>query len=627
MDQPSTMEQYHAYLEKHYKCGVERFFSPTGALERFQRTVEISSKRTREVVVAKNVEDAVSKLRSIVDGGEGVYDLASEPGSGKTSVLPFKFPSKKVVVALPSPFDAWSAYQMATGKACLRLKGLSLGDKSTGVCYTDSYLAANMILSSFDEYDIMIVDECDSGKGVTKFLADVAVKGKVVVRMSASHGRSVSGPSRAFVVTEDKSLPDIRSGVEGFVRAIKPRLSKRSLVLLPDSQTAKDVSDKLPGSKLISSSSGLRSLALCVLDQCADVVYVADDVCARGLNLNLDVLLDSQLITEHGVIRHLTDAELYQRKGRVGRNKPGWYVSPGLPTTQLRESEADILRSNIMRAIAGIEQYGPVDRHVCIEDAEKLMDADVEPITIHRFGPKIKAIKRQASVSSSDDKVEFIESTHCRSPSKSSSDRSSVAAPGWLNWLMPRDAVQEVSGKRFYVSEQIVPELVKGTSESKQLVHRSKHRRHHSKDLAVAESAPYAIVPKAKTGFSLSTVSIPEMPPQVDLTELTYHMDWPLALKDCVSRGGDLPTIVPPGNWRHTSVGGIGTDWYRRLEHLATQELSFVESEFEVVCRAWNRMVAEAWVRRTPGLSSSCNEDRLEFCLRYFQSYFLICAM
>jgi len=62
---------------------------------------------------------------------------------------------------------------------------------------------------------------------------------------------------------------------------------------------------------------------LSMVDQTCDCVFVSDDVCARGLNLNLDVLVDSQLITEHGVTRNITNAELYQRKGRVGRNKSG----------------------------------------------------------------------------------------------------------------------------------------------------------------------------------------------------------------------------------------------------------------------------------------------------------------
>jgi len=108
----------------------------------------VSTERTKRVVVAKSVDEAVLKLQPVIEGKEGVFDLAAEPGSGKTSVLPFRFPSKKVVVAMPTPFDAWSAYQMATGDAMLKLKGLTLGAKAN-VCYTDSYLAANMLLSGF----------------------------------------------------------------------------------------------------------------------------------------------------------------------------------------------------------------------------------------------------------------------------------------------------------------------------------------------------------------------------------------------------------------------------------------------------------------------------------------------
>jgi len=631
-DQIDSMEKYHAYLEKNYKCGVERFFSPTGVLKRFQKSVEVSSKKTREVVIAKSADDAALKLRSIVNGGEGVFDLSSEPGTGKTSVLPFKFPSKRVVVALPTPFDAWSAFQMATGKASLRLKGLTLGDKDSRVCYTDSYLAANMVLADFMEFDILIVDECDSGRGVTRFLADVGVKGKVVIRMSASHGRTESGPSRAFTVTEDNSLPDVRDGVKGFVDAAKQKMGKRSLVLLPDAQTAQGVAKEIPGARLVCSSSNLRVLAENVLDQTSDAIYVADDVCARGLNLNLDTLIDSQLIVEHGVLRNLSDAELYQRKGRVGRNKPGRYVSPGLPTIPLRESEADVLRSNVLRAIAGIEQEGPTPGHLSFRDADRLMDAEVEPITNHTFEPEAKPLGPRAPTpdglarrrnSRSTSSRRHSSSTASSKESGSGSDSGVVSAPGWLQWMMPKDVVEEHRGKRYYVSGLSSPVRSPEVDTSGTLTYLV-HSRRSSRELPIAESAPYAVASRRRAPLERqrASVTVPDPPPQVDLTELEYHMDWPSALRDCVLSGRELPTIVPPGNWRHTSVGGIGSDWVRRLEDLAVRELTFIESEFEIVCRAWNRMVSEAWVKRTPGLSSAHNLDRVEFCLRYFQSYF-----
>jgi hypothetical protein len=626
--QARLLKRYHEYLNKNYTGGVERFFSPTGALDRFQRSVMVTAQRARAHVFARDVDDAASKLESAVEGGDGVYDLASEPGAGKTSVLPFRFGSKKVVVALPTPFEAWAAFQMATGRCSLRLKGLRLGEEHSSVCYMDSYMAANMVMSEFVDYDILMVDECDSGKGVTKFLSEVKVKGKLIIRMSASHGRTSSGPSRAFEVTEDNSLPDPRNGVGEFVECVKPKLGKRTLITMPDAQSAEEVAALVPGSKLVTSRSGLECLAECIVDQSEDAVFVSDDVCARSLNLNLDVFADSQLVTEHGVTRHLTKEELYQRMGRVGRNKPGWYLSPGLATISLRESEADVLRSNIVRSLAGVDQSGPVDRHVSLTEAEGLLCASVEPITIHRFKtelpppvslelptimpPPVK--ERRSSKSSSN------------SGGGSTGSRGKVSAPGWMGWLMP-NAVEEVRGKTYYVSDVVEREKVHRPS-----AYRGSHRRtvRHSREvaeafgnLALAPSAPYAVQQAPKQLATYTPVTLPKSPPTVDLTQLSYQMNWPEAIRDCVERGSDLPTIVPPGNWRHTSAGGLGCDWFARLEALAVGDFTFVESELEVVCRAWNKLVAASWVRRSPGLSSrELDESRLEFCVRYFQSYY-----
>lgn len=624
--QAKLLKQYHEYLNKNYTCGVERFFSPTGSLEKFQRYMKVSAQRTREFVYARNIEDATLKLAPAVSGCDGVFDLASEPGSGKTSVLPFKFESKKVVVAMPTPFDAWTAFQMATGDCHLKLKGLRLGNPDTSVCYTDSYLASNMVLSGYMDYDILIVDECDSGKGVTKFLADVKVQGKLVIRMSASHGRSSSGPSRAFDVAEDKSLPDVRNGVREFSDALRPKLGTRSLVLLPDAQSAAEVAGQFPGAELVTAQSGLESLARCIVDQDRQALFVSDDVCGRGLNLNLDVVVDSQLITEHGVTRNLTAAEFYQRMGRVGRNKPGWYVCPGLPTIDLRESEADVLRSNIMRSLADIAQYGPVDRHVTVKEAEGLLCSSVEPITVHKFSNEVAVGPGSPSAPASR--------TRSRS-SKGSSSASSpklakvqVSTPGWMSWLS--GATENIGGKSYYVTEDV-------TYRRQQQIARPTHRHlpRTSRDivdsfrqLAIAPEAPYAAAVALKSPEPRAALALPSVPPTVDLTELQYQMDWPSAIRDCVERGVDLPTIVPPGNWRHTSTGGMATDWYARLDRLAEAEYSFVESEFEVVCRAWNKLVASSWVRRTPGLAATeMDESRLEFCVRYFQSYYLMLSL
>lgn len=621
--QAKLLRRYHEYLNKNYTCGVERFFSPTGSLEKFQRYMKVSAQRTRDYVYARDVDDAALKLVPAVSGCDGVFDLAAEPGSGKTSQLPFKFETKKVVVAMPTPFDAWNAFQMATGGCHLKLKGLHLGDPDASVCYTDSYLASNMVLSGYMDYDILIVDECDSGKGVTRFLSDVKVKGKLVIRMSASHGRTTSGPSRAFEVAEDSSLPDVRNGVREFADAVRPKLGNRSLVLLPDAQAAIEVASHFPGAELVTAQSGLESLAKCIVDQEREALFVSDDVCGRGLNLNLDVVVDSQLVTEHGVTRNLTAAELYQRKGRVGRNRPGWYISPGLPTIALRESEADVLRSNVLRSLAGIEQHGPTERHVSVREAEGLVYSSVEPITVHKFKGEVVAAPVSAPRSTTRSRSSSSKSLSPVSSPKLT--KSKVSTPGWMSWLS--GATDVIGGKSYYVSEDVVYRQV-----AKQPVRQPPRTSRDLVDsfhrLAIAPEAPYASPAAPKLPEPRAALALPSVPPTVDLTELQYQMDWPSAIRDCVERGMDLPTIVPPGNWRHTSTGGMATDWYARLDRLAETEYSFVESEFEVVCRAWNKLVASTWVRKTPGLASTeMDESRLEFCVRYFQSYYMMLSL
>jgi hypothetical protein len=405
---------------------------------------------------------------------------------------------------------------------------------------------------------------------------------------------------------------------------VKPKLGSRSLVLLPDAQSATEVAACFPGAVLVTAQSGLESLARCIVDQEGESLFVSDDVCGRGLNLNLDVVVDSQLITEHGVTRNLTAAELYQRMGRVGRNKPGWYVCPGLPTISLRESEADVLRSNIMRSLAGIEQYGPSDRHVTTREAEGLVYSSVEPVTVYKF--RSEAAPASVSV---DRPLPPSRSHSSKSSSPVSSPKpakASVSAPGWISWL--RGATDTIEGKSYYVSEDVTYRRQVAKAPHRRLPRNSRDLADSYRQLAIAPSAPYAVAAAPKMPEPRAALALPSAPPTVDLTELQYQMDWPSAIRDCVERGVDLPTIVPPGNWRHTSTGGMATDWYARLDRLAETEYSFVESEFEVVCRAWNKLVASSWVRRTPGLSSTeLDESRLEFCVRYFQSYYLMLSL
>lgn len=652
------MDKYHEYLTNNYEGGVDRFFSPTGFLEKFQKTVEVKAQRMRNHVYASSVDEAMARMEPIVQGGEGVFDLCSEPGTGKTSVLPFRFPSKRVVVALPTPVDAWNAYNMATGKCQLSIKGLKLGSDKQ-VTYTDSYMAAAAVLSGVMEYDVMIVDECDSDRGVTKFLSEIKVPGKLWIRMSATYGDFGKRKSKAFRVTETEDMPDARDGLDPVVDYVKKNHKRRSLLLAPDSESAERMHDLLPGSKLISTKLGLGNLQRIIVQQEGEGLFVSDDSCARGINLNLDALFDTQLITEYAVTRVITNAEAHQRMGRVGRNKNGFYRSPGLKPMEKGTSDVDMVRHNVARAIADVPQLGAARLRVTQQFAEDQMCASEEPyVDLVRSGggmsPDVAVVSGSSGESNdSGSRPVTAMSHHSDSDRSVSSTRPNyVKAPSWVGYFSGHVGAGDKNGyatirrhgralsferRSNSASSDEAPGNVTpdGSSTISKLFKGSSHHggsRPVGRDRAVmrtapalpeAQDAPYA-VSRPQRHRVREPVSVPTAPPLMDLTELTYDMDWPSLIRDRLQRGGDLPTLVPPGSWRHTSASGLGTNWFARLDDMAIRENQFDDNEFEVVCRAWNRLVAQSWVRRTPGLSNESDMHRMEYCMRYFQSYFLL---
>lgn len=626
-----VMDMYHDYLRKNYTGGVDRFFSPTGSLERFQARVEATVADVRDHRFARTMEEAVSHLEPVVAGGEGVFDLTSEPGTGKTSVLPFKFPTKLVVVVLPTPFDAWSAYNMATGPCRLCIKGLTLGGTRAPVTYTDSYKASEMLLSGSVREDIIIVDECDSGKGVTAFLAEVRIKGKVLIRMSASHGRTSSAAaSRAFPVTTSSAMPDIRRGVGPVADFVRERASGRTMVLAPDAESAGELARRV-GGVLLTSAVGLRDMAAAVHNTSSDVLYVADDVCSRGVNLNLDGLFDCMLVTEYGTTRSVTAAEHYQRRWRVGRNKPGWYYSPDLDLSiGSGSTELDVVRSNVIRCIAGVRQLGSSALQVSERRALELLTACREPYLILselRFA-EVSASRSTGVVTELDDDSHATRSVS--SSSRSSSRKGSTAIlPKWVAFFSDIES----AGPGSRIRRDSIATINKTDKGYEVAVKRRSggSSRHGTRSTALARRAELPVAQggplSAGSGyFGTVAARVPEVacaPPLMNLTEMPYDMDWPEMVRRSLCGGGALPTLVPPEGWRHTSSGGMEIDWVRELDALSRRDHGFTLGEFEVVARAWNKLVAREWVRRTPGLRTDGDTYRMEFCVRYFQASFL----
>lgn len=631
-DDTSSLEKYEEYLARNYDGGCQRFFSPTGFLDEFQKKVEVETQKQRNIVLVTSVDDATKRLEPVVSGGTGVFDLSAEPGTGKTSVLPFRFPTKKVVVAMPTPFDAYSAFNMATGPCTLKLKGLRLGN-SDAVVYTDSYMAAAMVLENSSKYDIMIVDECDSDRGCTKFLAEVKVKDKLLIRMSATHGTFGTLASKGYGVTEMEDMPDVRNGVQPVVDYVKAHHKRRSMVLAPDAGTAQEMGKQFPEAVVVSTNASLKGLAKAMVNQDKDTLFIADDVCARGLNLNLDALFDCQLVTEYGVTRVVTQAEAYQRRNRVGRNKSGWYRSPGLKPMDKRTSAIDLVRHNVVRAAAGVPQVGRSSLRIQSSELPELLYAAREPHDIKA----VSAVGEVAVVSSPSSRGSD-EFASVRSVGSSGERR--VRAPSWVTYFSGMTGAADTEKETFAVvtspgagTGKFVRRRSSGSSGSVVKSGSYRHSGYGSTNAALslstaptlpsASDAPYAAV-RHRRGRVTESMAVPLAPPIMDLTQLEYDMDWPGLLRDRVATGGDLPTLVPPGSWRHTSQTGMGTDWFRRLDDIASRDNVFDDTEFEVVCRAWNRMVAQTWVKRTPGLSSESDNVRMEYCIRYFQAYFML---
>jgi len=362
------------------------------------------------------------------------------------------------------------------------------------------------------------------------------------------------------------------------------------------------------------------------------VLYVADDVCSRSVNLNLDMVFDCMLVTEYGTTRSVTAAESYQRRCRVGRNKSGWYFSPDLDlSVRHGMTELDIVRSNVVRCVAGLEQRGSAALRVTDAVAIELLTAGREPYLIlseRKFG-EVQTSRESGRVEELPDSVSGSRSRSASS--RSSSRRSSVAVlPKWVaffsdvNSLGPGSPLERKAVATINKTDRGLEVAVRRRSGGSKRAHGSRNSTVARRaELPVAAGAPFSVVPMHDAYRSVRVPEVACAPPLMNLTEMPYDMDWPEMVRQSFCGGRVLPTLVPPEGWRHTSSGGMEVDWVAELDRMARADHGFTLSEFETVARAWNKLVARQWVRRTPGLQSDGDTYRMEFCVHYFQASFV----
>jgi len=287
---------------------------------------------------------------------------------------------------------------------------------------------------------------------------------------------------------------------------------------------------------------------------------------------------------------------------------------------------------------AGVDQQGSECAKVTADQAQTLLVSAEEPFAVQVRAAQLAALTDEGHTSAySTPRSRRSSSNSVGSRTSLRSEPREVPYPAWMMWLagsidrpIEKNAKVKISrrddGKEFYhrgpapggantkltLRELNTPLAVREGTQA------PVRKRYHAEAVVpFAVPASSAPVPAVVTEFQ-----VPKAPPIIDLATSEFEIDWPMLLGELMERCCDLPTIIPPHNWRHTATGGVGSNWLARLDAMAVTEYAFSTAELEVVCRAWNTLVAATWVRKSPGLSAYANRDHLEFCLRYFQSYF-----
>jgi len=594
-----------------------QFYKPT----RFEEAFVVD-----EPVLKLELEGS-SHFRSIGDAIEyaektafkqPAVSLSVEPGSGKTTVFPFTFKTSRVGVVLPTGFDAWAAYSLASQEANIKT-GAKCVDKGSRVTYMDSYTAGFLIFKYRKDfpYDILIIDESDSSAGITRTLSELRLDKCFIIHLSGTPEQRVTNASSSFPVEVSDDLPPITDSFIQAVDYIKQRMDGgRNIVMTPDSKCAKSIAKMITNSTLVCDESPMEDLETLMSNQQDDTVIVADDSCSRGFNLNLDRVFDFQVVGPEDNRRSITKHEKQQRVARVGRLKPGAYYGSGVGLSDQSFTQLDVFRNNVARRVFGLPMV-PCELELDVQRLQELMVSDVEPYRLQVMLPELVGDK--GAVKRKRKSISYAE------------------VPAWVKFIAGyRERVsyrdkqhKRSSGDNFYTSYQTVVSSSSSDSGlgSFQSVSRRGTQESQSGTVAVRPQRrlDLANASSALMSLTVSETAVPSVqrklqrPPVVDLS-LATNEDWPEVLMLCYEGREPLPFVKPAAFWKYTSSAD-GVDFIQRLVCIAEEGPRYSKPEFEIVCRAWNLLVSRSKFSFVAGKDAWSDDPLCTFCLEYFQSY------
>jgi len=595
-------------------CGGQvpsnQFYKPTRFAEAFELAVKFSAQHRLVPAHVYSLDAAVAAVNQNQASGNQRFSLSAEPGAGKTTVLPFRFPSSRVLVVLPTGFDAWCAYKTATGVANLRLVDKRIDNRSK-VTYLDSYMAAHMLLKGKlnSVCDILIIDESDSNAGITKCLTEVDFPGLCVVHLSGTAEERVTRTTESFAVEDSTSFPPLAEVDDAISFIASKSAGGRSIVMVPDSVTVTRMLEGLPGAAILGGDTCPDDVDNLLSQQQQDCLILADDSCTRGFNLNLDRVFDFQLVGSVDNRRAITRHEMIQRRMRVGRNKPGAYYHPSVQFAEKAETQYDIFRNNVARAGFGIP-LRECSMELDLGSLAHLMVADFEPY-----------IKQQLMVVTSRDST----LSSAESGSRGKSRRSSIAkeVPVWALWAStyihrPSKPKSRRSGS---LDKGESSPFVDGVSYSSTETF-SKASSPKGSVEVVRRSWVDAVTPSVGSGTGRVVFpAVREGPVPIDLSLGPGDVDWPEALRLCYVAGEPVPFVIPQAGWRFTRAAGSGVDWVQRLLGVIEEGPRFSAAEFEVVARGWNLLSSRRNFSFARSSDPWADKDLVVFCVEYFSNF------